>query len=370
MRSTRAWQGNCDRERNRMTTPMSHTALAPGEPLLEVDNLRTHFHTLAGVVRSVDGVSYTVRAGRTLAVVGESGCGKSMLAYSIMRLLPKRIARNGGGQVLLRGRDLLALGEPQMRAVRGKDISMVFQEPMTSLNPLMTVGRQILESVVEHERCTPEEAHRRVIDLMDLVGIPEPEARFHQYPHHLSGGMRQRIVIAIALACRPQVLIADEPTTALDVTIQAQVLELIDRLKRELGMGVILITHDLGVVAEWSQRVMVMYAGRKVEEADVIDLFDRPLHPYTRALMASMPAMNTASTRLTEIPGLVPAAHELGRGCAFAARCSHARERCRAETPKLTQQGGDHVVACFAVEEHWTDATEARNTTNPTEVAA
>ncbi|MBB1604105.1 ABC transporter ATP-binding protein [Variovorax sp. UMC13] len=325
--------------------------MSTAEPVLQVRGLRTEFLSRSKrwfpVVNEVD---LQVRAGETLAVVGESGCGKSMLAYSIMRLLPKRIARNGGGQVLLRGRDLLALGEPQMRAVRGKDISMVFQEPMTSLNPLMTVGRQILESVVEHERCTPEEAHRRVIDLMDLVGIPEPEARFHQYPHHLSGGMRQRIVIAIALACRPQVLIADEPTTALDVTIQAQVLELIDRLKRELGMGVILITHDLGVVAEWSQRVMVMYAGRKVEEADAETFFSAPAHPYSRALLASVPrpdmSVDGAFAPLTEIRGAVPPLDRLGAGCAFAQRCDRADASCTATTPPL-QTSAFRAVACF-----------------------
>jgi peptide/nickel transport system ATP-binding protein len=229
---------------------------------------------------------------------------------------------------------------------------------MTSLNPVLTVGRQIAETVQLHQKASRADAMKRAVEMLRVVQIPEPERRVNEYPHQLSGGMRQRVMIALALACNPEVLIADEPTTALDVTIQAQILDLIKRLQKELGMGVVMITHDLGVVAESCDRVVVMYAGKKVEEADVIDLFDRPLHPYTRALMASMPAMNTASTRLTEIPGLVPAAHELGRGCAFAARCSHARERCRAETPQLVQQGGDHVVACFAVEEHWAGTEE------------
>jgi len=340
-----------------MTIAMSHAALAPGEPLLEVDDLRTHFHTPGGVVRSVDGVSYTVRAGRTLGVVGESGCGKSVTALSILRLVLTPPGRHMGA-VRLRGTDLMRLSEREMRQIRGNRISMIFQEPMTSLNPVLTVGRQIAETVQLHQKASRADAMKRAVEMLRVVQIPEPERRVNEYPHQLSGGMRQRVMIALALACNPEVLIADEPTTALDVTIQAQILDLIKRLQKELGMGVVMITHDLGVVAESCDRVVVMYAGKKVEEADVIDLFDRPLHPYTRALMASMPAMNTASTRLTEIPGLVPAAHELGRGCAFAARCSHARERCRAETPKLAQQGGDHVVACFAVEENWAGAEE------------
>ncbi|SFO74608.1 peptide/nickel transport system ATP-binding protein [Variovorax sp. OK605] len=341
-----------------MSITMSHTALAPGEPLLEVDNLRTHFHTLAGVVRSVDGVSYTVRAGRTLGVVGESGCGKSVTALSILRLVPTPPGRHMGA-VRLRGADLMQLSEREMRQIRGNRISMIFQEPMTSLNPVLTVGRQIAETVQLHQKASRADAMKRAVEMLRVVQIPEPERRVNEYPHQLSGGMRQRVMIALALACNPEVLIADEPTTALDVTIQAQILDLIKRLQKELGMGVVMITHDLGVVAESCDRVVVMYAGKKVEEADVIDLFDRPLHPYTRALMASMPAMNTASTRLTEIPGLVPAAHELGRGCAFAARCGHARERCRTETPQLSQQGSDHVVACFAVEEHWEQPARA-----------
>ncbi|MBB4220270.1 ATP-binding cassette domain-containing protein [Variovorax guangxiensis] len=340
-----------------MTIAMSHAALAPGEPLLEVDDLRTHFLTPGGVVRSVDGVSYTVRAGRTLGVVGESGCGKSVTALSILRLVPTPPGRHSGA-VRLRGTDLMRLSEREMRQIRGNRISMIFQEPMTSLNPVLTVGRQIAETVQLHQKASRADAMKRAVEMLRVVQIPEPERRVNEYPHQLSGGMRQRVMIALALACNPEVLIADEPTTALDVTIQAQILDLIKRLQKELGMGVVMITHDLGVVAESCDRVVVMYAGKKVEEADVIDLFDRPLHPYTRALMASMPAMNTASTRLTEIPGLVPAAHELGRGCAFAARCSHARERCRAETPRLAQQGGDHVVACFAVEENWAGAEE------------
>src|SRR5437764_8992254 len=320
-------------------------------PLLEVDGLRTYFDTLAGTVRSVDGVSYTVHAGRTLGVVGESGCGKSVTALSIMRLIPRPPGRFAGGAVRYRGTDLLKLSEAQMREIRGNRISMIFQEPMTSLNPVLTVGRQIAETVQVHQKVGRAQALERAVEMLRVVQIPEPERRASEYPHQLSGGMRQRVMIALALACKPELLIADEPTTALDVTIQAQILELLNRLQKQFGMGVVMITHDLGVVAESCDRVVVMYAGRKVEEADVLDLFDRPLHPYTRALMASMPAMNTRSRRLAEIPGMVPAAHELGRGCAFAARCPLANDRCRAATPTLQEQGGGHVVACFAVEE-------------------
>jgi len=323
---------------------------AAGQPLLEVDDLHVRFDTLDGPARAVDGVSYTVHAGRTLGVVGESGCGKSVTAMSILRLLPTPPARLQGA-VRLRGTDLLQLDEAAMRRIRGNRISMIFQEPMTSLNPVLTVGRQIAETVRLHQRAGRAEAMARAVDMLRLVQIPEPGRRAGEYPHQLSGGMRQRVMIALALACNPEVLIADEPTTALDVTIQAQILDLIRRLQRELGMGVVMITHDLGVVAESCDRVVVMYAGRKVEEADVQDLFDRPLHPYTRALMASMPSMNTRSTRLAEIPGLVPSPLAARRGFAFAARCPHADARCTAQTPALSDQGGEHGVACFAVEE-------------------
>jgi peptide/nickel transport system ATP-binding protein len=322
----------------------------PAAPLLELDNLRTHFDTLAGTVRSVDGVSYTVEAGKTLGVVGESGCGKSVTALSILRLVPRPPGRHMGA-VRYRGIDLLKLTEAEMRRIRGNRISMIFQEPMTSLNPVLTVGRQIAETVQLHQKLDRKAALARAEEMLRLVQIPEPARRVNEYPHQLSGGMRQRVMIALALACNPEVLIADEPTTALDVTIQAQILDLIKRLQKELGMGVVMITHDLGVVAESCDRVVVMYAGRKVEEADVEELFERPLHPYTQALMASMPAMNSHAQRLSEIPGLVPALHDLPRGCAFAARCRYANERCRTETPQLTQQGASHVVACFAVEE-------------------
>ncbi|VTU34170.1 Stage 0 sporulation protein KD [Variovorax sp. PBS-H4] len=329
---------------------MSRISIADGEPVLEVQDLRTHFDTLAGTVRSVDGVSFTVRAGRTLGVVGESGCGKSVTALSVLRLVPMPPARMSG-TVRLRGTDLLRLSEREMRQIRGNRISMIFQEPMTSLNPVLTVGRQIAETVQLHQKLGRADALVRAMEMLRVVQIPEPGRRVNEYPHQLSGGMRQRVMIALALACNPEVLIADEPTTALDVTIQAQILDLIKRLQKELGMGVVMITHDLGVVAESCDRVIVMYAGRKVEEADVLDLFDRPQHPYTRALMASMPSMNSSGTRLAEIPGMVPAPHELGGGCAFAARCPHANARCTAETPSLVEQGAGHAVACFAVAE-------------------
>lgn len=327
----------------------STNAVQQDAPLLELDGLRTYFDTLNGTVRSVNGVSYQLRAGETLGVVGESGCGKSVTALSIMRLVPTPPGRFAGGAIRYRGTDLLALSEREMRQIRGNRISMIFQEPMTSLNPVLTVGRQIAETVQLHQKVSRTAAMARAVDMLRLVQIPEPERRVKEYPHQLSGGMRQRVMIALALACNPEVLIADEPTTALDVTIQAQIIDLIKRLQKELGMGVIMITHDLGVVAESCDRVVVMYAGRKVEEAAVTDLFERPLHPYTRALMASMPAMNTHAQRLTEIPGMVPAPHELGTGCAFAARCAQVLPRCRMETPALRAHGDGHVVACFAI---------------------
>jgi peptide/nickel transport system ATP-binding protein len=344
-----------------MTTslPSAPEPIENGELLLELDGLRTWFDTLSGTVRSVDGVSYQVFAGRTLGVVGESGCGKSVTALSILRLVPTPPARHFGA-VRFRGTDLMTLTERQMRAIRGNRISMIFQEPMTSLNPVFTVSRQIAETIQVHQNVTRAQAKERAVEMLRLVQIPEPEKRANQYPHQFSGGQRQRIMIGLALACHPDVLIADEPTTALDVTIQAQILDLIKRLQKELGMGVVLITHDLGVIAESCDRVVVMYAGRKVEEANVMDLFDRPLHPYTRALMASMPAMNSDSTRLTEIPGLVPSPSELGKGCAFAARCTHARARCSVEIPSLTIQGTEHEVACFAVAENWSASDEAQ----------
>jgi peptide/nickel transport system ATP-binding protein len=330
-----------------MTSPTNTTAVTCGAVLLEVEDLSTYFDTIAGTVKAVNGVSYTVRAGQTLGVVGESGCGKSVTALSIMRLLPMPPARFAGGAIRYRGTDLLTLTEKQMRAIRGDRISMIFQEPMTSLNPVLTVGRQIAETVMLHQKAGRREALERATEMLRLVQIAEPQRRVNEYPHELSGGMRQRVMIAMALSCNPEVLIADEPTTALDVTIQAQIIDLLTDLQARLGMGIVLITHDLGVVAETCQRVVVMYAGSKVEEAPVMDLFDHPLHPYTRALMASMPSMSSAA-RLTEIPGLVPAPSELDQGCSFAPRCAYATPRCRQEKPALTTPGNaDHSVACF-----------------------
>jgi peptide/nickel transport system ATP-binding protein len=321
------------------------------DTVLDVKNLQTVFFTNSGLFRAVDDVSFTVRRGETLAIVGESGCGKSVSALSIMRLVPDPPGRIVGGSVVLEGLDLLSLDEAGMRAIRGNRISMIFQEPMTSLNPVMRIGDQITEVVRLHRKMTRKEAWSKAVEMLRLVRIPEPERRAQEYPHQLSGGMRQRAMIAMALACRPALLIADEPTTALDVTIQAQILALMLDLQTELGMGLVLITHDLGVVAQTAQRVIVMYAGRKVEEAPVETLFADPRHPYTRGLMASIPAVPTLSTkdsaRLVEIPGMVPSLTRLPTGCAFAPRCELAIQRCREEYPPLQAFGADHLAACW-----------------------
>jgi peptide/nickel transport system ATP-binding protein len=314
-------------------------------PMLAVENLQTRFYTRAGMVKAVDGVSFTLGRGETLAIVGESGCGKSVTALSLMRLVADPPGRIVGGSVRLEGTELLALDEAAMRRVRGKLVSMIFQEPMTSLNPVMTIGRQIGESLVLHEGLSRGAALGRSVELLRLVGIPEAAQRAREYPHQLSGGMRQRAMIAMALACRPRILIADEPTSALDVTIQAQILELIGRLQRELGTAMIMITHDLGVVAETAERVIVMYAGRKVEEAAVGELFARPLHPYTRGLMNSIP--RRAAARLQEIPGMVPALSNLPPGCAFAPRCPYADERCRRTEVAFEEKRPGHWAACL-----------------------
>jgi peptide/nickel transport system ATP-binding protein len=314
-------------------------------PMLAVENLQTRFYTRAGMVKAVDGVSFTLGRGETLAIVGESGCGKSVTALSLMRLVADPPGRIVGGSVRLEGTELLALDEAAMRRVRGKLVSMIFQEPMSSLNPIMTIGRQIGESLELHEGLSRRAALARSVGLLQLVGIPEPVQRAREYPHQLSGGMRQRAMIAMALACRPRVLIADEPTSALDVTIQAQILELIGRLQRELGTAMIMITHDLGVVAETAERVIVMYAGRKVEEAAVGELFARPLHPYTRGLMDSIP--RRAAVRLQEIPGMVPALSNLPPGCAFAPRCPQASAKCRAMNIPYEEKRPGHWAACL-----------------------
>jgi peptide/nickel transport system ATP-binding protein len=320
--------------------------------LLEIADLKTHFFTRDGVVRAVDGVSYDVGAGETLAVVGESGCGKSVTALSILRLVPQPPGRIVGGAVRFAGRDLLGLSEAAMRDIRGNEISMIFQEPMTSLNPVLTVSRQIGETLILHQGLDHAAAAARVLEMLRLVRIAEPERRAGQYPHELSGGMRQRVMIAMALACNPQLLIADEPTTALDVTIQAQILDLMRELKAKTGAAIILITHDLGVVAEMAERVVVMYAGRKVEEAPVRELFRRPRHPYTLGLLASVPRLGATlgraeAPRLAEIPGTVPSLREPIIGCAFAPRCAYATERCRREAPPLEAKAPGHVAACF-----------------------
>ena len=315
--------------------------------LLQVQDLRTHFFTRDGVVRAVDGVSFTVERGETLAIVGESGCGKSVTSLSILRLIASPPGRVVGGSVVFEGRDLLGLPLREMRKIRGDAISMIFQEPMTSLNPVLTIGRQIGEVVSVHRGVSGEEASRRALDMLRLVHIPEPERRLRQYPHELSGGMRQRVMIAMALACEPRLLIADEPTTALDVTIQAQILDLMRELKSRLGSAIVLITHDLGVVAEMAQRVVVMYAGRKVEEAPVGELFARPRHPYTRGLLDSMPKLGRRSRQLVEIPGTVPSLIGPAAGCAFAARCAHASQRCREEMPPFEAEAAGHGVACW-----------------------
>ncbi len=317
-------------------------------PLLKVTDLRTQFFTQDGVTRAVDGVGFTIGAGETLGIVGESGCGKSVTALSIMRLLPPRLGRIVSGSVEFDGVDLAALSEAEMRAVRGDRIAMIFQEPMTSLNPVLTIGDQIAEAVMIHQKKDRAAAMARAVEMLRLVRIPDAERRVRDYPHHFSGGMRQRVMIAMALSCNPQLLIADEPTTALDVTIQAQILQLMLELKGRFGAAVMLITHDLGVVAETCQRVIVMYAGRKVEEAAVTELFDRPMHPYTRGLMASIPrrAGKQRTKRLQEIPGIVPSLREPIPGCAFADRCGLAVDRCRREAPPLVDRG-QHLVACW-----------------------
>jgi len=321
------------------------------KPLLSVQNLQTHFNTRDGVVRAVDGVSFDVAPGETLAIVGESGCGKSVTSMSILRLLPMPPARIVGGRIEFEGSNLLDLPEPEMRKIRGNAIAMIFQEPMTSLNPVLTIGRQIAEALVLHRGMSQGEATARAIELLRKVHIPEAEGRVKQYPHELSGGMRQRVMIAMALACGPRLLIADEPTTALDVTIQAQILELMRELRDDTGASIILITHDLGVVAEIAHRVVVMYAGRKVEEAPVEELFARPKHPYTRGLLGSMPHLGDSvehtGKRLVEIPGMVPSLKEAVAGCLFAPRCPNASEKCRVDVPPLESHGPGHWAACW-----------------------
>jgi peptide/nickel transport system ATP-binding protein len=323
------------------------------EVVLSVDSLSTQFETETGIVRVVDGVSFDLASGETLGIVGESGCGKSVTALSIMGLLPKPAGRVVAGRILLQGQDLLRLPQDSMREIRGRRIAMIFQEPMTALNPVQRVGRQLTEMLRMHGDVGDRRAlRRRAVELLVEVGIPAPERRLDDYPHQLSGGMRQRVLIAIALACRPDVLIADEPTTALDVTIQAQILELIERLQGQRGMSVIFITHDLGVIAEIADRVVVMYAGRVVEKAPVGALFARPLHPYTRGLLASMPQLGQLpKSRLPTIAGMVPALSDLPAGCRFSNRCFRATSACTDE-PHLQETDAGRWIACH----HWRES--------------
>jgi oligopeptide/dipeptide ABC transporter ATP-binding protein len=324
------------------------------EPLLRVRDLRTYFVSErgSGTARAVDGVGFDVFPGETLGIVGESGCGKSVTSLSILRLVPEPPGHILPGSLIeFEGRNLLTLAPRELRAIRGNRIAMIFQEPLTSLNPVLTVGDQIAEAAVVHQRLGRKAARARAVEMLALVGIPDPATRVDQYPHELSGGMRQRVMIAMALVCHPQLLIADEPTTALDVTIQAQILELLDRLQRELGMAVMLITHDLGIVAGQADRVAVMYAGQVVECAPTPELFDRPGHPYTEGLLASVPRLDRPRARLHAIPGQVPAATAWPAGCRFHPRCPHAWDRCRAEEPPLLDVAPGHTARCWLVAE-------------------
>jgi len=317
--------------------------------LLEIENLQTHFRTPDGINRAVDGLSLAIEAGQTLAIVGESGCGKSVTAMSVLRLIPEPPGKIAG-RIAFDGRDLLGLSRAQMRDIRGNEISMIFQEPMSSLNPVLTVGRQIREPLRLHQDLDRAGAENRAIEMLALVGIPEPERRVGEYPHQMSGGMRQRVMIAMALACNPKLLIADEPTTALDVTVQAQILDLMRDLKRRVGAAIMLITHDLGVVAEVAEHVVVMYAGRKVEDAPARRLFARPRHPYTQGLLGAVPRLGSSlsgeTSRLVEIPGVVPSMKSRIRGCVFASRCPQATEICRQAAPALEAKAAGHWVAC------------------------
>jgi peptide/nickel transport system ATP-binding protein len=316
--------------------------------ILSVRNLITEFATDEGRVRAVDDVSFDLKAGQTLGIVGESGCGKSVTALSIMRLLPQPVGQIMGGEILLQGQNLVSMSIEQMQKVRGARIGMVFQEPMTALNPVHTIGRQLTEVLLLHKKISKEQAIREGVEMLAKVGIPAPDIRMTEYPHQLSGGMRQRVVIAMALACQPALLIADEPTTALDVTIQAQILELIKQLQNDMGMSVILITHDLGVIAETSSEVVVMYAGKVAEKGSVYDVFDRPTHPYTRGLLESIPRLDTPpKSRLTIIPGMVPGLLDMPKGCRFENRCRYRKDACLVAPPPAEHIAAGHEVACF-----------------------
>ena len=319
-------------------------------PLLRVSDLRTYFYTEEGVGRAVDGVTFELDRGETLGLVGESGCGKSVSALSVMRLVPEPPGKIESGQILLKERNLLELTEDDMCAIRGDDVAMIFQEPMTSLNPVLTCGYQIVEAVLLHQEVSKQEARARAIEMLKMVGIPAPEQRIDDYPHQLSGGMRQRVMIAMALSCNPDLLIADEPTTALDVTIQAQILELLEQLQEDLSMAILLITHDLGVIAETADRIAVMYAGKIVEYASTEKLFGNPSHPYSEGLMHSIPRLGQLRERLEIIPGIVPDSRYFPKGCRFSPRCPLADAHCREEEPRLEKLEEGHWVSCWKAE--------------------
>jgi oligopeptide/dipeptide ABC transporter ATP-binding protein len=319
--------------------------------LLELRDLRTYFHTSHGVVKAVDGISFDVREGETAALVGESGCGKTMTALSIMRLVPKPQGSIVGGEIFFQGRNLLDLNEAEMREMRGAEIAMIFQEPMTSLNPVLTIGRQITETFEAHGSLSGEEAKARALELLRLVGIPDPQRRMSDYPHQLSGGMRQRVMIAIALSCNPKLILADEPTTALDVTIQAQILELMGELSRKFGVALMIITHNLGVVARYADRVHVMYAGKIIESASAREIYENPRHPYTLGLLRSVPRLDRPRrAKLDPIDGQPPDLWSLPQGCSFAPRCKFAVEKCAREAPPLREVGSGHLSACWVAE--------------------
>ncbi len=327
---------------------LAHKEGALAEPLLQVRNLKTQFFTEEGVVNAVNGVSYDVQKGEILGLVGESGCGKTVSALSILRLIPNPPGKIVEGEVIFEGEDILKMDEDEVRHIRGNKIAMIFQEPMTSLNPVLTIGRQLTETLELHLKMDRQAATQRAIELLEMVGIPEAKQRINDYPHQFSGGMRQRVMIAMALSCNPKLLLADEPTTALDVTIQAQILELLARLTRELGTAVIIITHNLGVVARYADRVNVMYAGKVVESASALELYHRPRHPYTLGLLRSVPRLDEArKAKLDPIEGMPPDLIHMGPGCPFRPRCRFAIDRCREENPPLVSVGDAHTAACW-----------------------
>ena len=329
-----------------------------GEKILEVNHLKTYFHTDAGLSKAVNDVSFFVEKGKTLGIVGESGCGKSITSLSIMGLVETPPEEIDGGEIIFEGEDLLKKNEKEMSKIRGKKIAMIFQEPMTSLNPVFTIGQQLIETLMLHEDMTKKQAKERAIEMLKMVKIPLAEKRFHEYPHQLSGGMRQRVMIAMALCCNPELLICDEPTTALDVTIQAQILDLINELKEKTGTSVMMITHDLGVIAEIADDVMVMYAGKIVERATCDQIFEKPMHPYTYGLMQCIPKLDDDDTeRLSVIEGMVPSFDDMPKGCAFCPRCKEAREICKQKMPELTEVEG-RMVRCFKYTQEWGEDAE------------